>query len=108
MDALARRWTRYQWVGETPTGDAFTSDRSVDQTTVRDQLNIEWNLSQWPAERSSGERRAWLPAVVLDTAGGFSGFGHADSGGQRWASVDRPSPREKVAAPLVTTARHAA
>lgn len=88
MQPVLRAWTRYQWAGERPTQDPSLS-------SLDDDVRVEeWNLCQWVGERPDGTRTPpWTPDPVVDTSGGFSGFGHADSGGQRWAST---TPRASV------------
>jgi hypothetical protein len=92
MDDIGRGWDRHQWVGDPANRAASKGDAGDDVA--------RWSLDQWVGESAhGGPRRRWRPAEV-DTAGGFSGFGQADGGGQRWAMgytqqvvvpvVDRP------------------
>lgn len=97
MHPVQRAWTCYQWVGE-QSAHPYTSSPFDDA----DDDVASWNLCQWVGQRPDGGRMApWTPDPVLDTSGGFSGFGHADSGGQRWAlgapgTVVRPAADERV------------
>ena len=87
MDRLDRAWTRYQWVGQ----------RSHDRTGTIEEMahDVSWNFHQWVGEGRNGEGRNGAslghrdPESMRDVRGGFSGFsgfGYADSGGQRWAT----------------------
>jgi len=82
MDDIGRRWDRYQWVGE-PANKAASKAHT-------DECVAAWSLDQWIGESRPGDpRRRWVPGEV-DTSGGFSGFGQADGGGQRWATRYTP------------------
>ena len=86
MDVLLRPWTRYQWFGDLAAAVRLSEPDGAETETVG------WNLCQWVGDRPGHpETRPWLPDPVVDTSGGLSGFGHSDSGGQRWA-VSRREP----------------
>lgn len=77
MDGIGRTWDRYQWVGE-PASKAASRPETADHVA-------RWSLDQWIGESTRGNSRGQWVAEEVDTSGGFSGFGQADGGGQRWA-----------------------
>jgi hypothetical protein len=74
-----RGWDRSQWVGEGQ-GDGPTP-RAADAELGR------WNYAQWVGEGQGDVQRPGLVNATGEpgTPNGFTGFGVADSGGQRWA-----------------------
>ena len=72
-DGQCRCWSRYQWASVFPIPD------EPDEPA--------WDLSQWPGDQGSGRVPRRVERCNLDTAGGFSGFGHNPGGGRRWAPV---------------------
>jgi hypothetical protein len=88
MNGTGRTWDRHQWAGA-PAGQA----RGASEPPTYDG---KWSLWQWvgtfPAEREALERRLDEP----ETSGGFSGFGVADSGGQRWATGYAPGVASEI------------
>lgn len=93
MDHLHRAWNRYQWVGEPRRG-------SVGEASFDDIANdARWNLYQWVGDLGGSPQRQWELPPEPDTSGGFSGFGHADSGGQRWATGYRRTEELVVTTP---------
>lgn len=85
-----RNWTRWQWVGE-PQNSA---DRRAEVESLADDR--QWNLYQWVGQVPGATGRRFDPSSAVDTTGGFSGFGHADSGGQRWATGYRDAGAASV------------
>lgn len=86
MDRTGLDWNRHQWVGE-------RGQRGVTPDDISDEAR--WNLYQWVGEPSTGRAAgSWEPDVP-DLGGGFSGFGRADGGGQRWATGYRRDQRER-------------
>ena len=80
-DDLCRTWSRYQWASVTPVPEP--------------DAPAGWNLSQWVGDQGRGavHRPSELPCPP-ETAGGFSGFGHAPGAAARWVPARcPPSPR---------------
>jgi len=85
MDRQPPSWNRYQW----------TSESGVPSPAARDLELARWSSVQWAsgaplATESSRPRR--IESADDGLPHGFSGFGVADSGGQRWASLPAPAP----------------
>lgn len=91
MDEIGRTWDRHQWVGR----GRRASAGEVDELEA-------WHFAQWIGDRGKAATDRHRSPVRIDTSGGFSGFGLADSGGQRWATGYRL--RSPVATRLVPDA----
>lgn len=95
MDGINREWDRRQWVGEGQGSALRPSEAPVVE---------QWHFSQWAGTpRVLGDRAQPLP--TQGTRSGFSGFGHSDSGGQRWAEGYRSSVPKPITAPAAASAR---
>lgn len=83
MDSIGQQWDRFQWAS----GGGRNASASVES-----DLDDAWNLAQWVGQARRGAiPNTWVPGLV-DTSGGFSGFGCSDSGGQRWATGYHRAP----------------
>jgi hypothetical protein len=84
MDEIGKTWDRHQWVGRGRRDDASAGE--VDELEA-------WHFSQWIGHAGKAATDRHRSPVRIDTSGGFSGFGLADSGGQRWANGYRHRSR---------------
>jgi hypothetical protein len=88
---LKRRWTGRQWVGV---------GRAEGLTSVELSSDAEWNFYQWVGDNGRGlPNKRYAAPSEPDPKGGFSGFGHSDSGGQRWA-IGYARPEVQTASPI--------
>jgi hypothetical protein len=94
MDGIERDWNGVQWVGD----QGATSVSSVNEP---DPLP-RWHSGQWAGVTDEfGGRRSGVHNRRPNEFSGFSGFGHAMAGGQRWASgyghdsLTGPQPRRR-------------
>jgi hypothetical protein len=84
VDEIGRTWDRHQWVGD--------GRRDHVSGGLGDELEA-WHFSQWIGDPGKAATDRGRSPVRIDTSGGFSGFGIADSGGQRWANGYRHRSR---------------